>query len=209
MAELKTTTINNDLTVSGNLSTTGLSVDSLWAKNSMITLKPDIQLEGDRGIHISPNNTLSIVGYPTSKIKISLGEVNLETSLVKLPGAPYIGGVSLQDFVVSTGTSGIWTYRKWHSGQIDLFGTYYTNNLQVDNSARGAYYAMITIDLPTNILATAVYTSTITANCNPGFVYCAYANHNLNNIVVIPVSAISLTCKCNFDIHIHGRWKTI
>lgn len=58
---------------------------------------------------------------------------------VALNGAVTIGGEALSDYVIETGTSGVWTYRKWHSGRAELWGRW-TNSVAPYASAGGLNY---------------------------------------------------------------------
>ena len=51
-----------------------------------------------------------------------------------------INSDTVSDFIIETGTSGIWTYRKWHSGIAECWGTY-INTEVVMNTAWGDFYS--------------------------------------------------------------------
>lgn len=59
----------------------------------------------------------------------------------------FLQGEELADFVVEEGTSGIWTYRKWHSGLAECWGRYAINGVQC-NSGVGNWYKTGNIELP-------------------------------------------------------------
>lgn len=44
-----------------------------------------------------------------------------------------IGGNPVTDFIVEQGTSGIWTYRKWNSGIVEMYATPTANGAKADN----------------------------------------------------------------------------
>jgi len=48
-------------------------------------------------------------------------------------------GVTLDDFIVETGTSGIWTYRKWNSGIVECWGKYSVSNLACTTALGNMY----------------------------------------------------------------------
>lgn len=45
------------------------------------------------------------------------------------------------DYIVEQGTSGIWTYRKWNSGKIELWTNSYQFTVTFTKSSIGIYYA--------------------------------------------------------------------
>ena len=52
-------------------------------------------------------------------------------------GASSGGGA---DYVTEQGTSGVWTWRKWHSGIAEMWGTFEADSLAVNNAWGSVYY---------------------------------------------------------------------
>lgn len=66
-------------------------------------------------------------------------------------GNIYPAGVKMTDFVIDEGTSGSWTYRKWHSGKIEAWfeGSF---NCAASTTAQGAlYYSTWSLTIPSAI----------------------------------------------------------
>ena len=59
------------------------------------------------------------------------------------------------DFVVETGTSGIWTYRKWNSGKIEAFASNSWGGVSGSVWNSPLYYKDITLSLPSGLFPNA------------------------------------------------------
>ena len=55
------------------------------------------------------------------------------------------------DYVIETGTQGIWAYTKWKSGKVELTGSGSKTNMTIATASAGTYYgsaARLTLTLP-------------------------------------------------------------
>ena len=59
-----------------------------------------------------------------------------------------IRGGKVNDFPVETGTNGIWAYRKWDSGALEVWTTEEVSFTATPNAIMGGYYTSYSIDLP-------------------------------------------------------------
>ncbi len=119
-------------------------------------------------------------------------------------------GLSPSAYIVETGTSGIWTYRKWSDGTAECWG-YHSNGSTAISTASGGMYMSAstiniafpsglfvsapTVDASTEINKTAPHgffmTSTGATGVNGRF-WCATSGTNANNYV---------------HIQAKGKWK--
>lgn len=63
------------------------------------------------------------------------------TGATELPSGVKVGGKTVDDYVVESGTSGIWTYRKWASGIAECWGTSATVTMDSWKEWGGMYTA--------------------------------------------------------------------
>ena len=82
-------------------------------------------------------NSNNIIGKEFSQITLAADHVAIEAE-----------GYSdlLTDWVVTEGTSGIWTYRKWASGKTECWGTKTYTNLYLDGTYGSFAYADVAFD---------------------------------------------------------------
>ncbi len=79
------------------------------------------------------------------KKKVGINTPNPQATL-DVAGDMRLDGQPMADFVVAKGTSGIWTYRKWHSGTAECWGKY--SFTAAVNNAWGILYESPVISLP-------------------------------------------------------------
>lgn len=75
-------------------------------------------------------------------------------------------GEKVSDFIIETGESGIWKYRKWHSGKAELWGRQTMDIGPFESPAANLYYTgLISIDLPFTLdsLTTTAFISIATS----------------------------------------------
>lgn len=66
-----------------------------------------------------------------------------------------LGKTNVKDYVTTTGSDGIWTYRKWNSGKIECWGEKSWSNVACTTSAGGGYRsADVTQALPSSLFTT-------------------------------------------------------
>lgn len=118
-------------------------------------------------------------------------------------------GTNEADYIIEQGISGIWTYRKWNSGIIELWGTYSENLTYTANAnASGGYRAGTTsISLPFTL--TNIISAVATPNGTSSNYYSVVSNINITTTSV----SLSLdrggaaTGTTSVGIEIKGRWK--
>lgn len=125
-------------------------------------------------------------------------------------GDVYINGAQL-DYVVSQGTSGIWTYRKWASGISECWGTYQASNINISSQNYDGYYynkTAISINYPSG-----AFTAAPTAFADGG--NTSHQHHI--RVFQNSASAVSVTILCHsssqtsvsMPIYLRalGKWK--
>lgn len=115
---------------------------------------------------------------------------------------------SVDDYVVDVGTSGIWTYRKWASGAVELWGTY-TVTLSHYASALGGYGYYTQITLPFTVYSPVI---TYTVRVGSGFATPAsalgYAGAtSLSKFNVYAISNSSGSQSTSWVCDVNGKWK--
>ena len=131
-----TVNVIDELTPIQTVSTTVAAVPIFdWGKNDFHhhtdvylergkTLRSKSNNGTDRAL-ISTNEGDTTVSFGWGNYNAADGETRLAGNTVNLMsrGAIKINSQELVDFVVEQGESGGWTYRKWNSGRVELYGT--------------------------------------------------------------------------------------
>lgn len=88
---------------------------------------------------------IPLIAYRSKKIGINNANPSRALDVV---GGFRLDGQDLTDFVIEQGTSGIWTYRKWHSGMAECW-KFTQIQINVTTAAGSLYYSdLIPIQLP-------------------------------------------------------------
>lgn len=130
--------------------------------------------------------------------------------MVDWDGYIYPCAEKMPDWVVEQGTSGIWTYRKWHSGVAECWGVHSTSFAVSTSSATYGGYrsAEQTATFPSGLFTS---TPSATATGCSGYVGCW-----VNNAQSTSSTAFKFFASCGTSLssssrstHIHaiGRWK--
>lgn len=109
------------------------------------------------------------------------------------------------DFVVEKGTNGIWTYRKWYSGLVELWGS--TSKTFTAASASG--YAYFSAETTQALPFTLNSLIDATVNVRDPWGWAVVGNCSTSQLVfkLVRASAYSssVTCTCTFAVT--GKWK--
>lgn len=121
----------------------------------------------------------------------------------------YVGGNKIVDFPIEVDTSGIWTYKKWNSGDVELWGK---ANLDVFGDTRHIYKNE---PLPFSFAVQPIVNMTI--DTAEGYTYLQGAivlsSSYTSGATVIRLSMIrdggglASGNKAQVNVHIKGRWK--
>lgn len=145
------------------------------------------------------NNTRNVMVYKDGSNTVSVG--NGYTTI-------NFNGNKFADFVVEQATGGVWTYRKWNSGRMEVYGTASHNPTAVNDGVNS-----FTVTMPVSFVDTS-FTVTITpAKC--GLLVSACGDCNASNAVTHTVNTFVLSYKynhgtaytTNFNVMAVGKWK--
>lgn len=123
-------------------------------------------------------------------------------------GYPVLDTGNTKDHIVEQGTSGVWYYRKWNNGRMEVYGTASQTPTALNNGTNS-----ITVTMPVSFVNTA-YTVTITpAKC--GLLVSAFGDCNSSNEISHTVNSFVLSYKynhsvayaANFNVVVVGKWK--
>lgn len=112
----------------------------------------------------------------------------------------------IADYVVEEGTSGVWTYRKWNSGVMEMWGevTQTLTNYTTVGGVFGGYYSII--NLPLSFIDSPHLNYNV--NISNGFGIAASAgNTGTNYFRWHGLGTVIGTCSCTVKAHLRGRWK--
>lgn len=116
-------------------------------------------------------------------------------------------GNALTDFVIETGVSGGWRYKKWNSGIYEMYGTFDVQAKESNATGAGYYSDQIKVEVPFAILTAHVSGTSgaaffwIVNGCIPvdGDNYIAFR--------IMRFGEISTTSTYEVRLSIRGRWK--
>lgn len=116
-----------------------------------------------------------------------------------------IGGSPVADFVIEQGTSGIWRYKKWNSGQVEL-----TARTSVTCPVQTQMSSIYRSEIQSVQLPFTVYKCTPIVTCldHNTWASSSYINETSNSIgVVIWRGPKYNSYTWNISIIVTGRWK--
>lgn len=119
-----------------------------------------------------------------------------------------INGELLDDFIVDQGTSGIWTYEKYASGDCECWGQYEINSSSITWNAylsTGLNYGNTRVAYPFNITDAIINATVNYCGGNVGWVSTANAYDNTQTSITVVRNGNSGTLTIN--IHVKGKWR--
>ena len=127
---------------------------------------------------------------------------------MKLDVKELIGKILNTPVVVKTGTSGIWTYRKWSDGTAECWGTWSGNLTNYATVTTSMYAYCASVNFPSGLFTSAPV-PTYSAFCNGGFALTGTQTNSLTKTAssYYLVSSASGTFPCKFHIYAIGKWK--
>lgn len=116
-----------------------------------------------------------------------------------------VQGSQVTDFIIEQGTSGIWTYRKWNSGNYDAW--FMDNELASSNySASGNVYVSDTqysFTAPFDNITSCVGTASSQATWSWGAIW--FGDTGWIKLKIMAVAGTTAMGRCS--LHITGKWK--
>lgn len=112
------------------------------------------------------------------------------------------------DYIVEQGTSGIWTYRKWNSGNIELWGRY-SATLSNYTTAFNGYGYYTTISLPFTVYTPVInYSVQIGSGfAIPGSALGYAGSASLSSFNVYAIANVSGSQSTVWVCDVKGKWK--
>lgn len=202
--------VNNNGFIKGHLYMGG-NKESSTEKNIRFTTPDDA---------VNPHNAYLYGGSATSATAIGIydglynravftySDANNRIALGNGYADVYVNGTHMWDHVVEQGTSGVWTWRKWNGGRMEVYGTASQVPTALNNGTNS-----ITVAMPVSFVNTS-YNVTITpAKC--GLMVSACGDCASNNDISHTVNSFVMSYKynhgvaytTNFNIMVVGKWK--
>lgn len=126
-------------------------------------------------------------------------------------GSVYIKDDPVDDFVIAHGTSGNWTWRKWHSGIMEEWYRETRSSVAITTRSGGGYYAVVTngMSYPVAFLNGTYPVVQWSVQCDGGYGWIApaynYTNAYTGGAYIYSFS--SVTKSFTYNIYAIGRWK--
>jgi len=109
--------------------------------------------------------------------------------------------------IIETGTSGIWTYRKWNNGVSECWGKWSGSISHYANPLTGFYGYNTTLTFPSNLFTAAPFV-TYTAGVGTGFAWPgAYMGSSETQVTCYAIAGLSGTQTVRFEVYAKGTWK--
>lgn len=150
----------------------------------------------DNGIIRSTADPTNASSYPADTIWIKYGADPMAT---------------MGDYITDTGTSGIWTYRKWNSGIAECWGRKGSQNYNMTTISGNGYYSSAgeTVALPAGLFTSI--TSATSDRCGGttenGLVSTNIRSVSNNQLAYFVWNTVSGTLNVDIAFMVKGRWK--
>lgn len=113
----------------------------------------------------------------------------------------------IADYVVETGTSDIWNYRKWASGTAECWGNAYKSALALSKtSGYGYYYDTLYLNLPAGLFKSVGYANAASVG-STGLVTPSMYNLTTASVGMRVWGSTNFTWTGYIHVHARGRWK--
>lgn len=150
-----------------------------------------------------PTVCSSTVGSASTPVYMNGG------TIIACTPASIISGVCA-DYVVESGKSGIWTYRKWNSGIAECWGIYSASGVNLTASHYSGFYysASISVSLPFTFAAAPV--GTYSGGCTDYITFVTPTGQptaTQARFWIACLDAGAKNCSVSVGMMIHGRWK--
>ena len=162
-------------------------------------------------VHASPAEVQVVAGSGSnnSNLYVKPTQILLYSDDIQVDGTMTDVNTGGTYAAVTKGNSGIWTYRKYSNGDVELWGTYWVTD-QTCSTALGSMYRTPAIVMDS--FPFAVYDANLTASYETnGYGAMLWATTNTTNYdppnyyLIRPTSGTIAYGQINF--HVHGRWK--
>lgn len=202
---------NHTATVTGNLTSPAARTDDVQIIGGDVQ-----QLGGDVSSLTEENLTLSekITAVQADIETLNINVTNLEATHTAFETATAQNFEAMNgkiNNIAVGGTSGIWSYKKWSNGDVELWGSYSVSNLSCSTKLGDTMYRTDAISMPA--FPFTVYTPNLTASYeSDGYGGILWATSTTTQqgppsyYLLRPTSATIVSGKINF--HVYGKWST-
>jgi len=160
--------------------------------SAQIHSESDLVLQAANSVVLMGSNTPGPSGYTGVTVE---GNASVYGNLS-------LNGTAMADFVSAKGKSGNWYYRKWDSGQVELWGNQSVTPVGSHAVGSGYYSDNLSLTLPF-----AVSAATVTGNTDSTCFVCgAYVTGTTLKFYLVRPIAIP-TNSITVRLVIHGAWK--
>ena len=179
-----------------------------WEKSSANVSPTNVHLYASECI--DPSMSDMAEGWKLSELSVNSDGVSINT-----PGNILLNGSLVVDAhgkfrSVVEGSSGMWTYKKWSSGEVELWGTYSVSDMSC-STALGSMYR--TSEISPGTFPFVVYFQNVTASYESegyGAMLWPIKKSTTSELphyyLVSPTSTTIASGKINF--HVRGKWTT-
>ena len=179
-----------------------------WEKSSANVSPTNVHLYASECI--DPSMPDIAEGWKLSELSVNSSGVSINT-----PGNILLNGSLVVDThgkfrSVVEGSSGMWTYKKWSSGEVELWGTYSVSDMSC-STALGSMYR--TSEISPGTFPFVVYFQNVTASYESegyGAMLWPIKKSTTSELphyyLVSPTSTTIASGKINF--HVRGKWTT-
>lgn len=145
---IETDAETGEVTINGTVKKVDLAGNKYVTQNDYGVNLHNSDIYGANGIWFNDTSNSSSEGliFPRNDSKCDTlsmldGKLQITTGTTMGLGTSPSGGETntMSDYVISQGTSGIWTYRKWVSGIAECWGTYVNDEVTMNISWSGLY----------------------------------------------------------------------
>ena len=210
------TTINNSLTTTGGINSKGhINMGGVNGQTGELQVKFSNPTTSTNPHHAylyggNPNSTTAIgmydalnsrgvFQYADGNNRIILGNSNAEI---------FFNGSKVSDFIVETGASNGWTWRKWNGGRMELYGTASHNPTALNDGVNTT-----TVTMPVSFVNSGFVVFLTPAKC--GLLVSSFGDCNGSNAITHTVNSFALSYKynhgqaytVNFNVMVVGGWK--
>lgn len=111
----------------------------------------------------------------------------------------------IADYVVETGTSGIWTYRKWNSGVVECWGYWFATNASGSRKALEVYLPFAFSSTEYNVGVSLGHNGGTVSGIFGDFDTASNRQHTTTNFIFSWVGSGTYSVGFYFDVK--GSWK--
>lgn len=180
-----------------------INLDNIYAWSVVVTLTDS--LGGTATYNMFISRGMPIIYFDRIKSSVGVNCFPSGAKTLEVDGDIYLNGEPIADFIVESGTSGDWAYRKYASGNVELDGQFEVDSANITWNAylsTGLVYGNTRIQYPFNITDAIINATLDYAGGSVGWVSTAHALDNTQTSVTMVRNGQTGTMRIN--LHVHG-----